>query len=120
VKKPVLVVAIALLAIAAIAVPATATKPVAAHAAAAKTLKVGDFYFVKNGESDPTVTVKKGTKVTWKFVGQQKHDVSARGPKNFKSKLMAKGTYSYTVTKKGTYNIICTLHSWMQMKLKVK
>jgi len=120
VKKSLAVLALALVAAAAIAVPATASRPIAAHAAAAKSIKVGDFFFVKNGASNPTVTVKKGTKVTWKFSGQQKHDVSATGPKKFKSKLMNKGSYSQKLTKKGTYKIICTVHPWMTMQLKVK
>jgi plastocyanin len=120
VKKSLLIVAVALVAIAAVAVPAMASNSPVATAAKAKTINVGDFYFVKKGATNPSVTVKPKTKVTFKFVGPSGHNVSASGPKKFKSKVITKGTYSQTLTKKGTYKIICTLHPWMTMKLKVK
>jgi plastocyanin len=122
VKKPIAALVLAVAVAVAIAVPATATTSLhaQAHAAASKTIKVGDFFFVKSGASDPTVTVKKNTKVTWKWVGKQQHDVSVTGPKKFHSKLQAKGSYSQKLTKKGTYKVICTIHPFMTMKLKVK
>ena len=114
-KKPLLVVAVA-----AIAVPALAQQPVATTAAT-KSLKIGDDWFVKKG-SPSTITVKAGTKVTWKWTGHAPHDVSVvKGPKIFRSGDKVKGTYSVKVTKKGTYKIVCFIHQPdMRMTLKVK
>lgn len=87
-----------------------------------KSVKVGDNYFVRS-KGVPTVTVKRGTKVTWRFAGDSPHNVSVtKGPAKFKSSTKTSGTYSKRVTKKGTYTIICTIHgaSDQQMKLRVR
>lgn len=83
------------------------------------TVQVGDNFF-----SPDKKTVKKGTKVKFKWVGNNDHNVvKSSGPGgsfsspttddrgvNFKKKFK----------KKGTYKLICTIHSGMDMKLKVK
>lgn len=95
---------------AALAVPALA---------ATKTVKVGDDYFVKSS-GRPTVSVKKGTKVKWNWTGKSAHNVFVtKGPQRFQSKTFAKGSFSHKMTKKGTYSIVCTIHSGMEMTLKV-
>jgi plastocyanin len=89
--------------------------------AAGRTVKVGDDFFVRKG-SVPTVKVKKGTKVTWRWVGKDMHDVAvASGPVKFASNYKTKGgTYSKKLTKTGTYTIFCSIHQPdMKMKLKV-
>jgi plastocyanin len=90
--------------------------------AAAKTrnVKVGDDYFVRKG-SIPTVTVKKGTKVTWRFAGKDMHNVAVtKGPAKFHSSYKDSGTYSKRVTRTGTYTIVCSIHQPdMTMKLRV-
>ena len=80
--------------IAAIAVPAAAVGP---------TVRVGDDYFRAK-----TVTVKKGTTVTWKWVGSDSHNVVF---KSFKSTLKNKGAYKHTFTRRGTFRYVCTLHA---------
>ncbi len=93
-----------------IAVPALAATPT-------RTVKVLDFKFTPK-----TVTVKKGTKVTWKWGGKVVHNVVVeKGPAKFASKLMTKGSFSKTLTRTGTYNIVCTIHrsQGMVMTLKV-
>jgi plastocyanin len=87
--------------------------------AATKTVKVGDDWFVKKGNG--SVTVKKGTTVKWKNVGDDPHSVTVdKGPVKFeKSTLFPGKTYSKKVTKKGTYKIICTIHNGQKMTLKV-
>jgi plastocyanin len=73
--------------------------------------KVSDSYF-KPGK----ITINKGTKVQWKWVGYRDHNVTVRsGPVRFHSKSQAQGTYSHSFTRKGTYNLVCTLHP-KQMK----
>ena len=88
--------------------------------AATRSVKVGDDYFVRKG-SVPTVTVKKGTKVTWRWSGDETHNVSVtKGPVKFRSSLKSSGSYSKTVRSAGTYTIVCTIHQPdMKMKLRV-
>jgi plastocyanin len=88
------------------------------QAATTKTVKVDDYSF-----SPKTLTVKKGTKVKWVWVGQAEHDVEVTsGPgKDLASKVMTRGTYSRTFKKAGVYKIDCSLHSQvMKMVVKVK
>jgi plastocyanin len=91
--------------------------------AAAKTrgIKIGDDFFVRNS-GVPTVTVKKGTTVKWRWTGHDQHNVVVqKGPASFQSALKTKGSYKKKLKKKGTYTIICSIHApGMKMKLKVK
>ena len=88
--------------------------------AATRSVKVGDNYYVRKG-SPPTVTVRKGTKVTWRWTGRQLHNVAVtRGPVKFRSSLKRSGTYSKTLRRAGTYTIVCSIHQPdMKMKLRV-
>ncbi len=89
-------------------------------AAATKTVKVGDDWFVRDA-SPRTVEVPKGTTVQWRWVGDDDHNVSVRrGPVTFRSDLKDSGTFSRKMRRKGTYKIICTIHQPdMRMTLKV-
>ena len=89
------------------AVAAFAVGPALGASAPKKTIAVTDFQFTPK-----TVTVKKGTKVTWKWEHTQStHNVVVQsGPKKFKSKILGSGSFSQTLTKPGTYKIVCTLH----------
>ena len=88
--------------------------------AATRSVKVGDDYFVRKG-SVPTVTVTKGTKVTWRWAGKEMHNVTVtKGPVQFRSSFKSSGTYSKRVRRTGTYTIVCTIHQPdMKMKLRV-
>ena len=87
--------------------------------AATRSVKVGDDYFVRKG-STPTVTVHKGTKVTWRWRGEDLHNIAVtKGPVKFHSPYKASGTYSHKMRKAGRYTIVCTIHSGMKMKLRV-
>jgi plastocyanin len=87
---------------------------------AGKSVKIGDNFFVKNGGA--TVTVKKGTSVTWKWTGHNPHNVTVTsGPAKFHSKTQTSGSFSHKFTKAGTYSILCTIHApGMKMKVVVK
>lgn len=88
--------------------------------AATTSIKVGDDYFVKKGGA--TVTVKKGTTVTWAFKGKNAHTVVGSGAGRFinSGAPKKKGSYTLTVKKKGTFKIMCTIHGPKQkMTLKV-
>jgi plastocyanin len=90
-----------------------------AGARGSTTIQVGDDYFSPTKE-----TVSAGTKVKFKWVGDDKHNVVKKsGPGggfesgvtddrgvNFKKKFK----------KAGKYKIVCTIHEGMDMKLKVK
>lgn len=82
-----------------------AVTPSAAPTAAAAVVEMGDHYF------DPAqLTVKVGTTVTWKVVGQSTHDIAARDG-SFKDGAMTYGrTLSYTFTRAGRYAYVCMQH----------
>jgi plastocyanin len=84
--------------------------------AATRSVTVGDNFFRAK-----SLTVRKGTTVTWTWRGKVKHNVTVRqGPVKFKSGTKARGTYSKRLTKAGTYRIVCTIHPGMAMTLKVR
>ena len=99
---------------------AAVSATLATQALAATSVKVGDDYFVRKG-SIPTVTVKKGTKVTWRFAGKDMHNVAVtKGPSKFRSSYKSSGSFSKRVTRTGTYTIVCSIHQPdMRMKLRV-
>ena len=71
----------------------------------------------------PAVTVTRNTRVTWRWTGDSPHDVRvSSGPVKFKSKVQTEGTYSRTMTRRGTYKIFCEIHSAsdQSMVLRVK
>ena len=82
----------------------------ASQAFAARSIRVGDNYFVRS-RGVPTVTVKKGSTVTWRFAGNNVHTVVVRkGPVKFHSSAKSSGTYKRKLTRAGTYSIYCSIH----------
>lgn len=73
--------------------------------AAGALIEMGDHFF------DPSqLTVKVGTTVTWKVVGQSTHDLAARDG-TFSDRTMSFGqTFSFTFTKAGSYPYVCMQH----------
>jgi plastocyanin len=88
----------------------------ASFAFAASSVKIHDNSFSKG-----TVTIHKGQSVTWTWSGtHNRHNVTAIKGGSFHSKTQKKGSYSHKFGKRGTYTIICTVHSAvMRMKVKV-
>jgi plastocyanin len=77
----------------------------------AKSVKVGDDYFVRKGRP-ATVTVAKGTKVTFRWRGSSLHNVHARtGPVTFRSDFKRTGTFSKVLKRRGTYKVYCDIHA---------
>lgn len=93
---------------------------VTVSAAASRTIKVGDNWFVASSGSH-TVTVKQDSTVVWKFSGGSPHNVTVdSGPAKFHSSTRTDGVFKHKMTHRGTYKIICTIHEGMQkMTLKV-
>jgi plastocyanin len=107
VKKLIALVAAGAVAIAAVpAIAATKTK----------TIKVADNEFQPR-----SVTVKKGTKVRFHWVGKAPHNVTVtKGPRRFVIGTRQTGTVTKRLTRRGTYRIVCTIHPGMALKLKVR
>jgi plastocyanin len=91
---------------------------VAALAATSKTrtVKVEESSF-----SVKKMTIGKGTRVTWNWVGFLNHNVTVKkGPVRFHSQTQARGSYTHRFTHKGVYHLYCTLHPWMKMTITVR
>ena len=73
--------------------------------AATKTVRVGDNFF-----SPSSISIRKGTKVTWRWVGSSRHNVVATRGASFRSTIKRSGTYSRTFRRRGTVKYICTIH----------
>ncbi|MDP9281566.1 MAG: plastocyanin/azurin family copper-binding protein [Chloroflexota bacterium] len=57
------------------------------------------------------ITVKVGTTVTWRNVGQQVHDVNANDGSFHSGNLEPGGTFTYTFTKAGHFKYYCIPHA---------
>jgi plastocyanin len=88
-----------------------------ATGATTKTVSVKDDFF-----GPKKLSIKKGVKVKWVWRGQESHNVAtANGPSKFRFNKRRKGSKTYTFKKRGTYNIVCTIHAPdMHMKIVVK
>jgi plastocyanin len=90
-------------AVAATATTAPTAAPTAAPAAAV--IEMGDHFF------DPAqLTVRVGTTVTWKSVGQSGHDLAARDGSFALGSMSFGQTFSFTYTKAGRYPYVCMQH----------
>jgi plastocyanin len=87
--------------------------------ASARQLDVGNNYFVRDG-GVPTVTVRKGTKVTWVWKERGLHNVTVtKGPVTFRSGSKLSGRFSKRVKRAGTYTIVCTVHGARDQSMKL-
>src|SRR5437867_4051066 len=83
--------------------PTLTAKPTATAAVAV--IEMGDNFF---GPSQ--LTVKVGTTVTWKVVGQSTHDLAAKDG-SFVNRTMSFGqTFLFTFTEAGHYGYVCMQH----------
>jgi plastocyanin len=88
---------------------------VAAFASTAA-VKVKDNVYVPR-----SLTIRRGTRVTWTWGGVLRHNVTVRsGPTRFHSRTMARGAFSYTFSEPGTYDLYCTIHRFMKMTVVVR
>lgn len=94
--------------------PSTSTTTTVLAGPPDKTVRVLDNVFKPR-----KVKVAVGTKVIWKWGGVAAHNVVVtKGPQKFKSKTMATGKFSRTISKPGKYLIVCTIHPGMNMQLR--
>lgn len=95
-----------------------ATTSAAAPEAAGNAVQIG-----MNGlQFEPKdVTVKVGTKVTWKNLEDIPHNVVAEKGATFESDTFGKdGTFVFTAAKPGTIAYVCTIHPGMAGTLSVE
>jgi amicyanin len=73
---------------------------------------------IKNLEFTPaSITVKSGSTVTWTNMDDVPHTVTSTGqpPAAINSPTLQKGdTFRFTFNQAGTYNYICTIHTFMK------
>jgi len=107
-----------LIAVAALA----ALSPLGGTAAAAQktTITLGDNFFAPAKK-----TVRRGTKVRFKWIGGNPHNVTKRrgpGPQFASRTTSARGVnFAKRFKKRGTYRLICTIHPGeMRLKLTVR
>jgi Tol biopolymer transport system component len=86
-------------------------QPVSVGTLAAPRVSIVDNAFMR-GHEGPTLTVRPGTVVTWRWRSQSSHNVTVRsGPAHFRSPTRSRGVFARRLTRAGTYRIVCTLHS---------
>jgi plastocyanin len=85
--------------------------------AGTKTVKIGDNWFKKDTESTQTVKINVGSRIKWKWVGSDEHDVrlhsapSGVKKSNFKAGERSEGTKrTRKFTVPGTYKFYCSIH----------
>lgn len=89
---------------------------VSALASSSSSVGVRDDHFTPK-----TLTIHRGTKVTWKWLGELRHNVTVKsGPSKFHSKTQVKGIFTHVFSKAGTYHLVCTIHKGMTMTVVVK
>jgi len=64
--------------------------------------------------SPPTFTAKVGQTVTWVNRDSAAHTVTSTTPAFDSGNMVAGATFSYKFSQPGTYQYVCTYHSWMK------
>lgn len=92
------------------------TAPIPTEPAAANAVEIKGFAF-----NPGTITVSKGTTVTWTHNDGAPHTVTTTSaPADFNSGRMSKGnTFSQTFDTAGTYEYFCSIHPSMKAKIIV-
>ena len=88
--------------------------------AATHTVRVGDDFFVRKGHH--TITVRHGSRVTFRWVGHRVHDVHAKkGPVHFRSAVMTSGSFTTKLRRRGRYLVVCDIHPrTMRLTIRVR
>jgi plastocyanin len=110
-------------AVALAAAPAPAgSAPVDARTPKPRRVEVADNFY-----GPPKLTVKVGTKIVWRWTEESAdiHDVklvsAPKGFRRFRSEPATAGfRYAKTLTRPGTYRLVCTLHIADDMRMTIK
>ena len=100
----------------------SASTPAASSSSSSSSSSGGVAIKMQNIAFDPkAVTVKVGQKVTWTNDDSVDHNVTSQSGETIKSQNFGKGaTFSFTPTKAGTINYVCTIHPGMTATLTVQ
>ena len=92
--------------------PATRSlRPAGVGTAGAPVVSIVDNAFVR-GREEPTLSVRPGTTVTWRWRSQSSHNVTVRsGPERFRAHTRSYGVFRRRLSRPGVYRLVCTLHS---------
>jgi plastocyanin len=83
--------------------------------ASTRSVSIKDDFF-----SPRSVHISKNTTVRWVWRGSSRHNVAvSSGPVHFRSATRRKGTFRHKFSRRGTYRIVCTIHSGMGMTVRV-
>jgi Tol biopolymer transport system component/plastocyanin len=75
------------------------------------TVAVHDNAFHRRGDR-PTVKLRAGGVLTWRWAAQQSHQVTVRmGPQQIQTPPQAAGAYSARLKRRGTYQLVCAIHA---------
>lgn len=90
----------------------------AVHAAPTEVLVKDDVFKPKQ------VTIKKDSRVTWRWKGSNPHNVALKRPGSSKvvkrSPLKTSGRFTYRFRTAGTWKVLCEIHERMKMKVIVR
>ncbi|MEY2516907.1 MAG: hypothetical protein QOJ89_4265 [bacterium] len=76
-----------------------------------QSVSIFDNAFYDGGER-PTVRLRAGGVLTWRFASQQSHQVTVRkGPSLVRSPPQAAGAWSARLKRPGTYEFVCAIHA---------
>ena len=77
----------------------------------AESVSIFDNAFYDGGDR-PTVRLRAGGVLTWRFASQQSHQVTVRrGPSPVRSPPQAAGAWSARLKRPGTYEFVCAIHA---------
>ncbi|MBV9515869.1 MAG: cupredoxin family copper-binding protein [Mycobacteriaceae bacterium] len=95
--------------------PSTGTSPTGTAASSGPAAPVaGNAVAINNFKFEPaTLTVPVGGTVTWTNNDEEPHTVVAKDGSFHSPSLDTKGTYSFTFTKAGSFDYICSIHPFM-------
>jgi Tol biopolymer transport system component len=64
------------------------------------------------GQDRPTIRLRTGGRLTWRWHSQQSHQVTLRsGPQRLQSPARTAGKYSVRLDKPGAYTFVCSIHA---------
>jgi plastocyanin len=70
-----------------------------------------------NSFSPRSLSVRRGDTVRWRWSGRNPHNVVGRG---FRSPVKRTGTYSRRFSRRGSYRVVCTIHTGMRQTITAR
>ncbi len=93
------------------AAPPPAPAPPTAGPAHSAVVSIFDNAFHR-GRDRPTIRLRAGGTLTWRWLAQQSHQVALRsGPRPLQSPTKTAGTYSVQLDRPGRYTFVCSIHA---------